>query len=70
MSDPISRKQYDLHGHEAPSHNIGPGRHHHHGGFESELTPEQIFEMMFGMRPNGGSGFRTYTFRSGIALCQ
>eukprot|EP00026_Physarum_polycephalum_P010761 Phypoly_transcript_10940.p1 GENE.Phypoly_transcript_10940~~Phypoly_transcript_10940.p1 ORF type:complete len:389 (+),score=71.30 Phypoly_transcript_10940:66-1232(+) len=63
LSDPQARKHYDVHGPDAP---VTQTRHRHptHFSYESELTPEEIFEMMFGVgRPAGG--FRTYSYRYG-----
>jgi len=65
LSDPVARKQYDLHGHEAPTHHIHNRQHNHPFAYESEMTPEQLFEMMFNLRPGSTGGFRTYTYRSG-----
>ena len=53
LSDPDERAHYDRYGDEAPQR---APRHHHHGGggmYADELTPEDIFNMFFGMPPQG-----------------
>ena len=50
LSNPDKRKQYDVTGGEEPS---SPGQGHgnfnfQHGGFEADITPEDLFNMFFG----------------------
>ena len=56
LSDGDERAHFDRYGDEAPQR---AQRHHHHGGgrgggmYAEELTPEDIFNMFFGMPPAG-----------------
>ncbi|GHP04195.1 hypothetical protein PPROV_000294900 [Pycnococcus provasolii] len=82
LTDEQSRASYDRYGHEdgpaaAAAARGGGGMHGGGfrrapgGGFEAELSPEDIFNMMFGggfpggFAAAGGPGFRTYHFRTG-----
>ncbi|XP_062386674.1 dnaJ homolog subfamily B member 14 [Sardina pilchardus] len=65
LSNPDKRKQYDATGGEEPS---SPGHGHgnfnfQHGGFEADITPEDLFNMFFG----GGFTSSPHTFTNGRA---
>lgn len=45
LSDQSKRRQYDLHGHESVTNNH---RRHYHEEFESDISPEEVFNMFFG----------------------
>lgn len=62
LSDAQARKNYDVHGPDAPALNQMHHRRHPQSAYEYELSPEEIFEMMFGQGRQ--SGFR-YTYRQG-----
>jgi len=67
LSDPEKKKRYDLYGHDsvASAPSSGGGFRRQGGVYEHEISPEELFEMMFGLRTTGGSGFRTYSYQSG-----
>ncbi|XP_043196349.1 dnaJ homolog subfamily B member 12-like [Amphibalanus amphitrite] len=51
LSDTEKRKQYDLYGNEDVRSSRGRGHHHYdptHGGFEADVTAEELFNMFFG----------------------
>ncbi|GAM19122.1 hypothetical protein SAMD00019534_022970 [Acytostelium subglobosum LB1] len=65
LSDQQKRASYDLHGDETPHQQFGGGMHRGGGGggayYEEELTPEDIFNIFFGI-PTRGAGRRTAGF--------
>ena len=60
LSDPDERAHYDRYGQERSAGGGGGPRHsghrHHHGMDAEDLTPEDIFNMFFGMPPRGRGG--------------
>ena len=61
LSDPNERAHYDRYGEEKQQGGGGPARRNpygHRGGgvYAEELTPEDIFNMFFGMPPRGHHG--------------
>lgn len=63
LSDPDERAHFDRYGEERQAGG-GPPRRRHHGGhpgmYAEELTPEDIFNMFFGMPPRGHGGHRQH----------
>jgi len=72
LSDPAKKKHYDLYGHESVNNSSvssGGGGFRRQGGvYEADISPEELFEMMFGLRSTGG--FRTYSYQSGMGARQ
>ncbi|CAD5114925.1 unnamed protein product [Dimorphilus gyrociliatus] len=57
LSDSNKRRRYDVHGHETESSNH---RRHYPDDFESDISPEEVFNMFFG---GGFPGGNVYTYR-------
>jgi len=55
LSDPDERAHFDRYGDEPQRQPRprGPGAHHGHNVYAEELSPEDIFNMFFGMPPGG-----------------
>ncbi|EFA84686.1 DnaJ-like protein [Heterostelium album PN500] len=65
LSDPKKRSTYDIHGAESPMTASGRGFGGRQGGFyEEELSPEDIFNIFFGIPPRGGGARRNHPFYS------
>ena len=59
LSNPDDRAHYDRYGDEQPQQQRRQHQYHHRGGpqmYADELTPEDIFNMFFGMPPRGPGG--------------
>lgn len=82
LSDPEKKKRYDLYGHDSVTSAASSGggfRRQGGGVYEHDISPEELFEMMFGLRSTGmfnftcmtdynsfAGGFRTYTYSTGM----